>query len=355
MRATQRQFDAGVIQRLLDEPYRFEFFQAVRLIEIWLNKNGLGRVQASSDFLRFENSTSLGFPASEIEAISARTDAPVDSAAELVAALKEGQRAHIRIRPAFMGFLGASGALPLHYTERIAAHQHDQHDAGPRAFLDLFSHRALALFYEAWAKYRVLYRLDVEGKDTYLPLLLALSGIQSRESVAASAEDEIDDQSLAYFAAQLGARVVSGSVLAGVLSEYFAVPVAIEQFAGMWDVLSDDMGTRLGEGNCVVGSGAMIGERIWRSDLNFRVRIGPLSRKEFDRFLPGAAGSRALARLIGDFTTSVPYGEVQVLLRARDVRGASLDGGARLGLDSFIRTAQEKLDRADICYRLPPR
>lgn len=273
----------------------------------------------------------------------------------LIDALKMGRRGHIRMRPAFMGFFGTCGALPLHYTERIAAYQHDQQDTGPRAFLDLFSQRALALFYEAWTKYRLMYRLDREGTDEYLPLLLALTGIEPRDQGIALSDDEIDDQSFACFAAQLRARVISGSVLAGVLAEYFDAPITIEQFAGVWDVLGHDLRTRLGEGNCELGSGAMLGERIWRADLNFRVRIGPLCRKDFERFLPSAAGARALGRLIREFTTSVPHCEVQILLRAQDVHGAALDGGVRLGLDSFIRTEQETYDRGDICYRLPDR
>jgi len=339
-----------VIQRLLDEPYRFEFFQAVRLIEQWLREHGVSPERVLADVVRFENSKSLGFPPSEIEAMCVRTGESAGSAADLIAALDEGKPAQIRIRPAFMGLLGACGVLPLHYTERIAGYEHERQDAGPRAFLDLFSQRALALFYEAWTKYRLLYRLDRTGRDDFLFLLLAFAGADPRD-----VGDELDERTLAYFAAQIRSRVVSGSVLGGVLSDYFRVPVAIEQFAGMWDVLGHDLQTTLGENNCVLGGGATAGERIWRSDLNIRVRIGPVRRKDFDRFLPGAAGSRALARLVGVFTTSVPHCEVQLLLMARDVNGARLDAGARLGLDSFISTEKELADRGDICYRLPAR
>lgn len=354
MRATQRQFDAGVIQRLLDEPCRFEFFQAVRLIELWLRAHGVAQERALVDFVRFENSISLGFPPSEIEALSAHAGGRIDSAAELLAALEAGKPARIRIRPAFMGFLGVGGALPLHYSERIAAHVHEAKDEAPRAFLDLFSNRALALFYQAWAKYRVQYKVDGEGRDGYLPLLLAFAGIEPRGASAEADDDRIDERSLAYFAAQIRSRVVSAPVLAGVLSEYFAVPFAIEQFAGLWDVLEPDLRSRLGEGNCLLGHGATAGGRIWRHDLAIRVRIGPLDRAGFDRFLPGAPATRALGKLLRAFCTGISHWEVQLVLRAEDVRAVRLHGGARLGLDAFLSCDAEHRDRGDVCYQLDP-
>lgn len=352
MRAAQRQFDAGLIQRLFDEPYRFEFFQAVRVIELWLRRHGVAHERALADFVRFENSLSFGFPASDIEALSADAGVPLAGAAELLAALHAGKPARIRIRPAFMGFLGAGGALPLHYSERIAAHQYDLKDDGPRAFFDLFSSRALTLFYQAWAKYRVQYKLDGAGRDGYLPMLLALAGIEPRDHAQAAGDAGIDQRSLAYFAAQLRARVVSGPVLGGVLTEYFAVPMAVEQFAGVWDVLADGQRTRLGEKEVALGFGVTLGERLWRRDLGIRVRVGPLDRAGFDRFLPGAPASRALSQLLDMFATSLPHREVQLVLRADDVPGARLDSGARLGLDAFVSNQDEPRDRGDVCYRL---
>jgi type VI secretion system protein ImpH len=352
MRPAQRQFDAGVIQRLLDEPYRFEFFQAVWMIELWLRRNGIAHDRALTDFIRFENSMSLQFPSSEIESLSAHGETRLDSAAELLAALQSGKPARIRIRPTFMGFLGLGGALPLHYSERIAGHEHEQKDEGPRAFLDLFSNRALALFYQAWSKYRVQYKLDGEGRDGYLPMLLAFAGIEPRKARSSLADDESDDRSLAYFAAQLRARVVSAPVLAGVLAEYFAVPVTVAQFAGQWDVLGHELRTRIGQNNCTLGAGATAGERLWRHDLGIRVCIGPLDRRDFDRFLPGAPASRALSKLLRMFSTSVPRCAVQLVLRARDVHGARLDGGARLGLEAFLGDGVEQGDRGDVCYQL---
>lgn len=40
MRTSQRRIDPGVIRRLLRQPYRYEFFQAVRLLEQLFARRG---------------------------------------------------------------------------------------------------------------------------------------------------------------------------------------------------------------------------------------------------------------------------------------------------------------------------
>lgn len=74
-----------------------------------------------------------------------------------------------------LGFLGVHGSLPLHYTETLARHERQTGDGGPRAWLDTLSQRALALFYQAWARYRIECQQDADGGD-FLPLQLALAG-----------------------------------------------------------------------------------------------------------------------------------------------------------------------------------
>ncbi|OXH82979.1 type VI secretion protein, partial [Burkholderia multivorans] len=86
--------------------------------------------------------------------------------------------------------LGAQGALPLHYTEQIAAREHLKRDHAARAFFDVFSNRATALFYAAWKKYRLPFHYELDRDERYLPLLLAIAGVPSddvRDSLAAGA------------------------------------------------------------------------------------------------------------------------------------------------------------------------
>jgi type VI secretion system protein ImpH len=318
-----------VIADLLAHPQRYEFFQAVRLLLRWLGRQGIGPEQALGGVIRFRNSVGLGFPPSEIESIEPGT----------------GDMPAIAITPAMMGLLGTMGALPLHYTERFAAWELRNRDDGPRAFLDLFSSRQIALFYRAWCKYRVRQPLAA-GVDRFQPLLLALAG------VASGSQDVAGADAMARFAAPLRSRVVSADLIARVLGACFGVAVHVEQFTGRWDVLEPDQRTLLAQGNCVLGAGATAGARVLRPELGIRIRLGPVSAAEFERFLPGREGSRALAALLGRFAIDVPYRELQVVLRREAVHGARLGGSARLGLNGFLCTRSAAHDRDDMCYLL---
>lgn len=336
MRATQRQpepgVSAGVIHALLAEPWRYEVFQAIRLLTRWLRRYGGGATLETA--IRFGNSLSLGFPASEVESLQ---PSPSD----------DGD-VRVRVRTAVIGLLGVNGALPLHYTERIAAWEHATRDDGPRAFYDAFSNRQVALFYRAWCKYRVRGGPDEHNRDRFLAQLAALGGVADHGQLEAG----LSFESLAYFAAQLRSRVVPAGLIAGVLAEYLQVPVKVGQFTGRWDVLAHEQRSRLGENNCDVGGGATLGERLPRPELGIRIQVGPLSRAAFERFLPGAGGARALGALLDQFAIEIPYRELQVVLRREDVEGASLDGTMRLGLDGFLSTRADKRDRGDLCYLL---
>ncbi|TFW31008.1 type VI secretion system baseplate subunit TssG [Massilia horti] len=356
MRAKKRQFEPAVIERLFREPYRFEFFQAVRLLELWLKRHGVPEQAVVHNFLRFRNSTSLTFPASQIEAIHTEPDGIHVDPGSLDAAMKSATFKYTRITPAFMGLLGGIGVLPAHYTERIAEYEQYQRDEGPRAFLDTFSNRSLALFYEAWRKYRLAFKYQVDGKDAFLPLLLALGGLGNeslRKRLADPQEGMLLDESMGYFAASIRHRPASAVQIARMLSDYFGQPVKAEQFIGCWYDVPPEQQTILGGTNATLGGAALAGARVWQRDLRLRLVIGPLDYASFDAFLPVGLAARALKSMLTMFTgVSLEY-EVELVLRAADVHGVSFtDDGTvgRLGWDTYLVTGPQTQDRNDVRY-----
>jgi type VI secretion system protein ImpH len=344
MRTPPQQPAAGLIERLLAEPQRFEFFQAVRLLLLWLGEQGVPPRRALERHLRFRNSLALAFPAGQVEAI----------APERLAA---GLPPQFHLTPTFMGLLGAHGALPGHVTERIAAWEASQADAelaaAPRAFLDIFSTRMLALFYGAWRKYRVEHAV-ADGSDGFLPLLLALAGF-----VPGEPHERVDDATLARYAGVLGRRPASGVVLAAVLSHHFGVPVLLQEGIGHWDALAPGEQSVLrgaaGRTGAALGQDAVLGERCWRPDLRVRVRIGPLRRAQFERFLPQAPGALALRTLLGLFAAPTLGYEVVLVLARSEPRPLRLAGAPRrLGRDGFLITRAAAKDRADMVYDMRP-
>ena len=360
MPTPKRRLEPAVIERLFQQPWRFEFFQAVRLLELWLARRGQPTRNLLPRLLRFQNSLSLGFPASQLEAI-ATEPALERSANALGDAAHDGTLRYVRLTPAFMGLLGGNGVLPAHYTERLAEHQaqhkNESEDDGARAFLDAFSNRSLALFYEAWRKYRLAFKYGLDGQDAFLPLLLSLAGLGNaalRRRLTDGSQGAVLDESIAYFAASVRHRPVSGTQLARVLSDYFGEPVEAEQFVGAWYEVPAAQQTVLGHDSAVLGSRAIAGARIWQRSLRLRLTLGPLAHARFQAFLPGALAARALHSVLGLFTGVALEYEIELVLRAADVRNTALDTvrPGRLGWDAFLVLDAAPADRHDVHYRL---
>ena len=219
MQTKKRTAESGVMRHLLAEPYRYQFIQAVRILLCWLRSQNVSHVQAFGQVLRFKNSLSLRFPASEIEQLS----------------LDENEQ--LALIPTFMRFLGVGGTLPLHHSERIAAYRLSSKDAGVSAFLDIFSHRMVALYYQAWEKYRLESTLQTQAKDAQLPLLLALAGVRRTALPPRAEPDAVTQDVAAWYAGLLRCRPVSAQAIGRVLTEYCGVPVTLQQFVGGWDYL----------------------------------------------------------------------------------------------------------------------
>jgi type VI secretion system protein ImpH len=261
----------------------------------------------------------------------------------------------IELTPAFMGLLGVTGALPTFYTEMLAEREVYHRDTAARAFLDIFQHRAVALFYQAWRKHRLPVQYETDRRNLFLPQVLALAGVGQRGLRDRLHADEggVADDTLAYFAGALQQRPVSAGMVRQMISEYFRVPVALDQFVGRWFTLPADSATSLGVTNATLDSNAVVGERIWQRDLRMRLTLGPMAREHFHRFLPGGKAALALRELLTLLTgVSLEY-EVRLALRADAVQGIQLDAngvGAHMGWDSFLVTQTQQHDRHDAGY-----
>jgi type VI secretion system protein ImpH len=355
MPTPQRRDVTGVIDRLLQAPQQFDFFQAVRLLNRWMGVDAPNGQALSK--LNFRNSLSMSFSPSAIEALTVHRDG-------------DGV-ARIDMTPAFMGMLGVNGTLPLFYTEMLAQRELYQKDHSGRAFMDMFSHRAVSLFYEAWRKHRMPIQFEADRRSRFLPLALSLAGLGQkglRDRLGAG-DGVVADESLAFYAGALQQRTLSARQLQQILQDYLTVPVRIEQFVGRWYQLPESgrfflgvnarqgamAGGALSLGNGVLGRSAMLGERVWQRDLRMRIVLGPLNHRKFRRFLPGEAGARALKALLTMLSgVSLEY-EINLQLQRDDVQGATLDSNRpatafRLGWDTFLQTRSANEDRADVCY-----
>lgn len=359
MPTAQRRATSGVIDELLQSPQQFGFFQAVRLLERWLGENGSPEQGLSR--LNFRNSLSLSFPASEIESLTLQRCVDADGGG------CNDNVERIDLTPAFMGLLGVTGALPLFYTETLAQREQHHKDHAARAFLDVFSHRAVMLFYQAWRKHRMAVQYEGAQRKRFLPEVLALAGVGQRglRERVTGRHGGVDDEALAFHAGTLQRRTLSARQLQQVLHSYLKVPVRIEQFVGRWYRLPDEARGHLGvitggrsgliPTTGVLGRSAMLGERVWQRDMRMRVVLGPLDRRALQRFLPGGRGAAALKSWLTMLNGVALEYEVNLTLQRDEVQGCSLGSHrspheARLGWDTFLQTRPAMLDRSDVHY-----
>ncbi|MGK5056146.1 type VI secretion system baseplate subunit TssG [Janthinobacterium sp. LB2P49] len=338
MQTKKRTAESGVMRHLLAEPHRYQFVQAIRILLCWLRRQNVSHAQAFGQVLRFKNSLSLSFPASEIEQLS----------------LDDNEQ--LSLTPTFMRFLGVGGTLPLHHSERIAAYRLSSKDAGVSAFLDIFSHRMVALYCQAWEKYRLESTLQTQARDAQLPLLTALAGVQRTALPSTGEPDAVTQDVAAWYAGLLRCRPVSAQAIGPVLAEYCGVPIALQQFVGGWDYLEKNRRSLLGSVNFTLARGATLGLRLWRQDMRVCLHIGPLDPAGLQRFLPRSPGAAALAKMLTLFGVPDLQYEVRLILSPPCITPLLLSANPterrRLGWTTFLQTEQGKVRGAEVRYLL---
>ncbi len=322
---------SALAQSLREDPNSFGFFQAVRVLErLFPDRAPVGEyADPRREVARFSASNSLAFPASEIQTLDLDADAPTPMVVN------------------FMGLTGPLGVLPKNYTLLVAERARER-DTALRAFLDLFNHRAISLFYRAWERSRFTVAHERDRLD---PLTRHIRDLVGIGSAGLQGRLGLPDETLLYYSGLLSLRGRPATALQSMLTDYFDVPVAVEQFVGGWYALDASTQCALGDEespSAQLGVGAVAGDEIWDQQARVRIRLGPLTRGEYDEFLPGGSAYgplRALTRFCGGDQLDV---EIQLVLAREDVPGCVLgadeSAASPLGWCTWLRTAPLERD-----------
>lgn len=313
-------------EHLFEEPFAFEFFQAVRLLEnIENEQKGVGGgALPSEEAVRFRSRIAFDFPSSEIHEIRGSIDE------------RTGKR-NIEMLVNFMGMAGVSGVLPSHYTELILDRIRHR-DNTLWDFLDIFTHRAVSLFYRAWAKYRFPVAYE-RGQDDFTGFLFDIIGMGT---MGLRGRMDLDDEAMLPYGGLIAQKPHSQNSIENIISDHFQVNARLVQFFGQWIRLGSEDVTRLGVDNSKLGENAIVGTRIWDQQSKIRIRLGPMNFKRFLAFLPNGTAHRTL-RSIVKFMTGIELDfDVQLLLEAVQVPSTILTTRAMrrpmLGWSSWLKS-----------------
>lgn len=320
------------IDTLLRRAPAGSFFAVVGLLERLTS----GAVRVGGDgppareALRLLHDPSMAFPAGDIRSVTS-----------VAAHSRRGhdQPARYEVLSMMLGLAGSVSPLPLHLSAEIA---HEESGAGGsrRAFLDVFHHRLLSLFYRSWTRYQLPQQCAQSLDDVWSQRLYALGGRdpQSRASATLGTAD-----GLALLPILAGrARTAEG--LARVLQRMLgasapAVQVAVQQFTGGAVPIQPRRRMALGRQTAVLGRGAVLGGKARAPANGFRLVIGPLPRRRSAEFVAGGPEHRRIAGVVREFVREPLRYDLCLHFTGGEGEGFALSASdpAPLGRGSFLR------------------
>lgn len=324
---------ASPADRLLDpdEAPRFEFLQAVRLLEIMHRRRARAarageEVPAGSGLshaVRFSSRVSLGFAAADLAGVAEPEEAG----------------GPYRVTVDFLGVAGLAGPLPRPLTE-LVIDRSARGDGAAGAFLDLFNHRLVELMYAARKKHRPALATDVPETTRLSDTLFALVGLGTEGLRGRMRARGVPDRALLTYAGLLAHRPRSMRGLETLLEDYFGVRVRGHQFQGRWLALEPDDCTRIGASGFArtLGVDAVLGTRVWDQQAAFELEIGPLDDAKLRDFLPTGTAYLPLCELVRFWVGVDLEFTLRLVVEKDAVPAAGLGGGTRLGWTSWLRT-----------------
>ncbi len=323
---------ASVRDWLYAEPWEFNFFQAIKLLEaLSPDKVPTGEgTNPDEEVVRLSSRVTLEFPASELQQIV--EDPSGETPPTLVANL--------------FGLAGPAGPLPEPDTEMVLDRVWNK-DPAIRDFLDIFNHRLLSLLVRVRKTHDPSFTnvRPSEGRMAhYLYSFFGMSGVQLRNRL------KVDDRCLLFYAGILSHHPRSASGLERLLSDYFRTRARVQQLVGVWCSLAGDQQTCIGESgqNRSLGFGAILGTRVWDQQGRFLVNLGPMDINQFLDFLPIGSAYRPLCELTHYYAGTDLDFSFRLTLEAKQVPGTRLNRDSWLGWTTWLSTKPVKMDDSQV-------
>lgn len=268
----------------------------------------------------------------------------------------------------FMGLLGVNGPLPSVFSDVLIAKakgvphpdMEDRHstdafraDAGPAAFIDLFNHRFISLFYRAAVSSRKAVDFDRPEEARFHAFIGSFIGLGT---AATQHRMGVPDTAALYFSGHFACPTHHAQGLCGILADFTGAPVHILENIGHWVPVPAINHTILGVNRNAghLGQGAMLGTKYWDRTMKFRLVLGPLTWAEYQDYFPAGPLVEAIKSLILLYCGREFVCEVNPVLKKTEVPACRLGGGSRLGFSSWLKSAPPATDAAEYHLTLIP-
>ena len=171
-----------------------------------------------------------------------------------------------------------------------------------------------------------------------------------------TSKQAISDNNLLYYAGLFTQCHSSVIGLKNLLSDFFQIPIEVQQFVGSWTKLQNADCTRMpsqtqpkGQFN-TLGKNTMLGNRVWSSQGKFRIILGPLSSEKFKYFLPNTIGIQQLKALVRHYIGIEFNFDIQLISEAHTVPPCHLSSKnpPQLGYFTWLTTENRTLQHDEL-------
>ncbi|MBN2574080.1 MAG: type VI secretion system baseplate subunit TssG [Deltaproteobacteria bacterium] len=321
-----------LLRQVAAAPYRYDFFALLRAIECACPERlRLGQATRPADEpIRLGQEASLVFAPSTLAYLEPA---------------REGRPPRIGVH--FFGMLGPNGPLPIHMTEYARDRVRNAGDQTLVRFLDIFHHRALALFYRGWANAQPTVHRDRPSSDRFATYVGSLFGVGSP---AVRDRDLFPDSAKLYFAGRFAHQARNAEGLRAIVADYFRLPTDLEEFVGEWTPLQEEERWRITRTAFAgaLGISTILGAHAWQRQTKVRIVFGPLKEHEFQSLLPGSERLQRLTALVRNYVGDALNWDVRLFLDKRVSHPFRLDRITRLGWTSWLGHCPEGEGRDDL-------
>lgn len=323
---------SALVEQLAREPFGFDFFRAVRLLEN--QRRDLPRIGHSEslgqDPVRFGQNPHLIFAPSTIESFKASDT---------------GGRPRFMVY--FFGLFGPNGPLPPHLTEFARERQLNFKDPTIPEFFNVFHHRLVCFFYRAWAANQKAVDLDRPEAQRYASFIGSFFGLGTE---ALQQRDAVPDWAKLFFSGRLVSQSRNAEGLEAILQAYFEIKTQVQSFVGRWFDLPPDCVCKLGQSpeTGSLGLTTIVGARFWDCQLSFRIRLGPMKLADYERMLPRGDSFQRLKSWVLNYCGQHFYWDAQLVLEASEVPATRLGKAGRLGWTTWLQTGTPATDADDL-------
>jgi len=340
-----------VISELVKEPKKFDFVQALRLLELinaTSNRSSAIKIvrhpSAPNEKIqaRFVSDYRMNFPVAAIT----KTDSLDDNT--------------IQFTVSGFGYTGTVGVLPYSYSYLVNLTQSNK-NYGLKAFLDILQNRSVELFFQAGSKYRIAISYD-RGRfgdvDKFKKTLESYIGFSFKNL---KNKLSIPDENLLYYSGFFSSSQRSIYALETILSDELGLKIHVIPFSGRWIKLVIDDQTSISNNNAehhysCLSKDAVLGERVWSVQNCFRILVGPINEERIYPLLPYGPDDVKIRDIVETYCGKEYEYEVQLLIEAKSVPLAQLGAGneeanqCRLGQTSWILATHSLIDRGDAIF-----